>query len=135
MPLQSKMQGLLGENWILTCSEDQQKKIALEAKGFKVFQLESNAGRLSLSAVMVFLGQKHLNNILVEAGAVLNGALLEADVVDEWVVYMAPCVLGDQGRGLFNLPALHNMADKKQLKMQAVRQVGPDLKLTFRINK
>jgi diaminohydroxyphosphoribosylaminopyrimidine deaminase/5-amino-6-(5-phosphoribosylamino)uracil reductase len=41
--------------------------------------------------------------------------------------------LGDQGRGLFNLPALQKMADKKQLNMKAFRQVGPDLKLTFTI--
>ena len=80
---------------------------------------------------MVFLGQQQINNVLVEAGAILNGALLNTRLVDEWVVYMAPCVLGDQGRGLFNLPALQKMADKKQLNMQHVRQVGPDLKLTF----
>jgi diaminohydroxyphosphoribosylaminopyrimidine deaminase/5-amino-6-(5-phosphoribosylamino)uracil reductase len=44
---------------------------------------------------------------------------------------MAPCILGDQGRGLFTLPGLQQMADKKQLKLRDVRQVGPDLKLTF----
>ncbi len=135
MPLQSKMQSLSGESWILTCSVDKHKKLELEANGFKVFQLESSEGRLNLVAVMAFLGQRQVNNVLVEAGAILNGALLEAGVVDEWIVYMAPCVLGDQGRGLFNLPALQNMADKKQLNMKAVRQVGSDLKLTFRMNK
>jgi len=127
----SKMLALSGDTWILTCSADQQKKLKLENAGAKVFQLSSLQGRLDLSAVMVFLGQQQINHVLVEAGAVLNGALLDADVVDEWIVYMAPCILGDQGRGLFNLPALQKMADKKQLNMQAVRQVGPDLKLTF----
>lgn len=131
MPLNCKMSALSGESWILTCSLDQQKITVLNDAGFKVFQLNSCLGRLDLNAVMVFLGQQQINNVLVEAGAILNGALLNTRLVDEWVVYMAPCVLGDQGRGLFNLPALQKMADKKQLNMQHVRQVGPDLKLTF----
>jgi len=131
IPLESKMLGLDGETWVLTCSSDQQKIVNAENAGYKVFQLKSDNDRLDLKAVMIFLGQKQVNNILVEAGAILNGALLEAKVVDEWVVYMAPCVLGDQGRGLFHLPELQKMADKKQLNMKAVRQVGSDLKLTF----
>ncbi len=131
IPLESKMLGLDGEIWVLTCNSDQQKIANAENSGYKVFQLKSDNARLDLKAVMVFLGEKQVNNILVEAGAILNGALLAAEVVDEWVVYMAPCVLGDQGRGLFHLPELQKMADKKQLNMKAVRQVGPDLKLTF----
>jgi len=131
IPLESKMLGLEGEIWVLTCSSDQQKIVNAENAGYKVFQLKSDNDRLDLKAVMIFLGQKQVNSVLVEAGAILNGALLSAEVVDEWVVYMAPCVLGDQGRGLFHLPELQKMADKKQLNMKAVRQVGPDLKLTF----
>jgi len=84
-----------------------------------------------LHAVMDFLGQQQINELLVEAGSVLNGALLAEDLVDEYVIYMAPCILGDQGRGLFNLPGLQRMADKKQLKLRDVRQVGQDLKLTY----
>ncbi|MGZ4970323.1 MAG: RibD family protein, partial [Methylobacter sp.] len=61
----------------------------------------------------------------------LNGALLDEGLVDEVIIYMAPCILGDQGRGLFKLPGLQQMADKKQLKLCDVRQVGPDLKLTY----
>ena len=98
----------------------------------EVFQIKNHNGRLDLQAVMMFLGQKQINAVLVEAGAVLNGALLEQGLVDEWLVYMAPCVLGDQGRGLFHLPAAQTIADKKQFKMSSVRQVGPDLRLTFK---
>jgi diaminohydroxyphosphoribosylaminopyrimidine deaminase/5-amino-6-(5-phosphoribosylamino)uracil reductase len=133
MPLNSKMQSLSGESWILTCSTDKQKRSALEKTGFKVFQLDGDKGRLDLNAAIVLLGQQQINNVLVEAGAILNGALLNANLVDEWLVYMAPCVLGDQGRGLFHLPEMQKMADKKQLNMTAVRQVGADLKLTFTV--
>jgi diaminohydroxyphosphoribosylaminopyrimidine deaminase/5-amino-6-(5-phosphoribosylamino)uracil reductase len=133
MPLNSKVQSLSGESWILTCSTDKQKTTDLEKSGFKVFQLDGQKGRLDLNAVMVLLGQQQINNVLVEAGAILNGALLDANLVDEWLVYMAPCILGDQGRGLFHLSGLQQMADKKQLNMTAVRQVGADLKLTFTV--
>jgi diaminohydroxyphosphoribosylaminopyrimidine deaminase/5-amino-6-(5-phosphoribosylamino)uracil reductase len=132
MPLTAKMLGLPGQTWVLTCRQDKQQVAKLENAGAKVFQLNSKQGRLDLGAVMVFLGQQQINTVLVEAGASLNGALLEANLVEEWLVYMAPCILGDQGRGLFHLPGMQKMADKKQLKMTAVRQVGTDLKLVFK---
>lgn len=135
MPLQSKMQGLKGETWVLSCSTNKKAKLKLEAAGIKVFQLESNNGRLDLLAVMKFLGQQQINTVLVEAGAILNGALLDAGLVDEWVVYMAPCILGDEGRGLFKIPSMQSMADKKQLAMAGVRQIGSDLKMTFRVGE
>jgi diaminohydroxyphosphoribosylaminopyrimidine deaminase/5-amino-6-(5-phosphoribosylamino)uracil reductase len=69
--------------------------------------------------------------VLVEAGAILNGALLTENLIDELIVYMAPSILGDQGRGLFHLPGMMTMADKKMLKLLDVRQVGGDLRLTL----
>jgi len=131
MPISAQMAKLPGRSLILTCAEDQQKQQALQQAGFEVHQLPGKNGRLDLHAVMEFLAGQQINELLVEAGAVLNGALLEEGLVDEVIIYMAPCILGDQGRGLFTLPGLQQMADKKQLKLRDVRQVGPDLKLTF----
>ena len=131
MPLSAQMAKLPGRSLILTCSPDEQKKQALQQAGFEVYQLAANNGRLDLQVVMAFLSRQHINELLVEAGAVLNGALLAEGWVDEYVIYMAPCILGDQGRGLFNVPGLQLMADKKQLQLRDVRHVGPDLKLTY----
>ncbi|WP_027150419.1 bifunctional diaminohydroxyphosphoribosylaminopyrimidine deaminase/5-amino-6-(5-phosphoribosylamino)uracil reductase RibD [Methylobacter tundripaludum] len=131
MPVTAQMAKLPGRSLILTCAQDEQKQQALQQVGFEVYQLPCKNGRLDLQAVMDFLGQQQINELLVEAGSVLNGALLDEDWVDEYVIYMAPCILGDQGRGLFNLPGLQQMADKKQLKLRDVRQVGQDLKLTY----
>jgi diaminohydroxyphosphoribosylaminopyrimidine deaminase/5-amino-6-(5-phosphoribosylamino)uracil reductase len=131
MPISAQMAKLPGCSLILACAEDQQKQQALQQAGFEVHQLPGKNGRLDLHAVMEFLAGQQINELLVEAGAVLNGALLEEGLVDEVIIYMAPCILGDQGRGLFTLPGLQQMADKKQLKLRDVRQVGPDLKLTF----
>ncbi len=132
MPLTAKMLGLPGQTWVLTCSQDKRQIAKLENAGAIVFQINSKQEQLDLPAVMVFLGQQQINSVLVEAGAILNGALLDANLIDEWLIYMAPCVLGDQGRGLFHLPEMHKMADKKQLKMTTVRQVGTDLKLVLK---
>lgn len=131
MPVTAKMATLPGRSLILTCAQDRQKQHALQQAGFEVYQLPGKNGRLDLHAVIDFLSQQQINELLVEAGSVLNGALLAEGLVDEYVIYMTPCVLGDQGRGLFNLPGLQQMADKKQLKLRDVRQVGSDLKLTY----
>jgi len=131
MPVAAQMAKLPGRSLILTCAKDQQKQQALQQAGFEVYQVPGKNGRLDLPAVMDFLAQQQINELLVEAGPVLNGALLAEGLIDEYMIYMAPCILGDQGRGLFNLPGLQKMADKKQLKLRDVRQIGQDLKLTY----
>jgi diaminohydroxyphosphoribosylaminopyrimidine deaminase/5-amino-6-(5-phosphoribosylamino)uracil reductase len=131
MPLNAQMAKLPGRSLVLTCAQDNHKQTLLQQAGFEVHQLPGKNGRLDLHAVMNFLAGQQINELLVEAGSVLNGALLDEGLVDEYVVYMAPCILGDQGRGLFNLPGLQQMSDKKQLKLCDSRQIGQDLKLTY----
>ena len=131
MPVTAQMAHLAGRSLILTCSQDEFKQQTLQAAGFEVYKLADKNGRLDLQAVMNFLAQQQINEVLVEAGSVLNGSLLAEGLVDEWVVYMAPCILGDQGRGLFTVPGLQSMADKQILNLSDVRQIGPDLKLTL----
>jgi diaminohydroxyphosphoribosylaminopyrimidine deaminase / 5-amino-6-(5-phosphoribosylamino)uracil reductase len=97
--------------------------------GAEVYQLPANQGRLDLVEVMKFLAAQEINDVLVEAGAVLNGALLAANLVDEWVVYIAPKILGHQGRGLFHLPGLDKLSDCKGMRFKDVRQVGMDIKI------
>ena len=94
---------------LLTCSRDQQKIRQLEDAGALVFCLEEQQGRLDLYQVFKLLADQQINNVWVEAGATLNGALMNTELVDEWLVYMAPCILGDQARGLFHLPGLQKL--------------------------
>lgn len=129
MPVTARMSKLSGRTLILTCSTDDSRHRALHDAGFEVYRLADKDGRLDLIAVMDFLACQQVNGVLVEAGSTLNGALLAEDLVDEWVIYMAPCVLGDQGRGLFSVPGLERIADKKNLNLRDVRQIGSDLKL------
>lgn len=132
MPTTVKMLKLSGSCIILTCVNKPIKQQQLEQTGFQVFQLPGNIdGRVNLEEVMRFLGKLKINEVLIEAGAELNGKLLAKNLVDQWVIYMAPTILGDQGRGLFKLPEIRTMEDKKKFIMVDFRKIGPDLRLKF----
>jgi diaminohydroxyphosphoribosylaminopyrimidine deaminase / 5-amino-6-(5-phosphoribosylamino)uracil reductase len=107
------------------------KQQELQDAGFEVYCLPEKNGRLDLAEVMKFLATQEINEVLVEAGAVLNGALLTENRVDEWVIYMAPKILGDQGRGLFALPGLDKLGDCKCVNFGDIRHVGSNIK--FRV--
>ena len=128
MPVSAKMLELPGRTLILTCSTNQLKQQSLIQAGAEVYCLPDENGRLDLREVMTFLAEQQLNQVMVEAGATLNGALLQLNLVDEWRVYMAPIILGSNGRGLFNLTGLQTMAAKKQLKIINTRHIGPDIR-------
>jgi len=96
--------------------------------------------RVHLPSVLQWLGQHDVNEVHVEAGATLGGALLQADCVDALLVYLAPRLLG-QGRGMFALPALSSLCadlnagngdkpgDGRQFEYVDVARVGADLRL------
>ncbi|AEF99063.1 bifunctional diaminohydroxyphosphoribosylaminopyrimidine deaminase/5-amino-6-(5-phosphoribosylamino)uracil reductase RibD [Methylomonas methanica] len=131
MPANAKMLRLPGETWVITCSDDPAKQSPLRDAGCKIWQVGSRTGRVDLREAFRLLAQQQINTVWIEAGAALNGALLETELVDEWLLYVAPCALGDQARGLFQFPELQSMEAKKPFKFNAVRQVGPDLRLTL----
>lgn len=133
-PVTAKLLTLPGRTFILTCSDDEKKCQALQQAGAEVYHLaENQQQRLDLGAVLDFLAEQQINDVLVEAGSVLNGALMEQDLIDECVIYMAPSVLGASGRGLFAMPNISVMADKKQLQLLDVRKVGVDLRLQYKV--
>ena len=105
---------------------------ALEDRGAEVIVLPNAAQKVDLEAMMAELGRRELNEVHVEAGFKLNGSLLEAGVVDELVLYLAPCLLGDAARGLFDLPALEDLSHRRALTIRDVRNVGNDLRVVAR---
>ena len=68
--------------------------------------------------------------MLLESGAVLAGSMLEAGLIDELVVYLAPHLMGSGARGLFHLPELLHMKDRIPLKIKELRQIGEDIRIT-----
>ncbi|MDH4274860.1 MAG: bifunctional diaminohydroxyphosphoribosylaminopyrimidine deaminase/5-amino-6-(5-phosphoribosylamino)uracil reductase RibD [Gammaproteobacteria bacterium] len=89
-------------------------------------------GHVDLVKLMQELARRDVNEVLVEAGARLNGALLEAGLIDECIIYIAPLLLGDSARGLFHLPQIATMQDKRALDIIDVRAVGRDWRLLAR---
>ncbi|GAB2939533.1 bifunctional diaminohydroxyphosphoribosylaminopyrimidine deaminase/5-amino-6-(5-phosphoribosylamino)uracil reductase RibD [Hafnia psychrotolerans] len=88
--------------------------------------------RVDLVLMMMMLAKRQVNSIWVEAGAELAGALLQAGLVDELIIYMAPKLLGDSGRALCMLPGLQSLRDAPEFTFSDVRQVGPDLRLRMK---
>lgn len=84
-------------------------------------------GRLDLVVLMMLLGKQQINSIWVEAGSTLAGALLEAGLVDELIVYIAPKLLGSDARGLCVLPGLEKLEQAPHFKFNEIRHVGPDI--------
>ena len=91
-------------------------------------------GRVDLQALMKKLAHSEVNELMVEAGAVLNGALLEAELIDELVFYIAGRVIGDAGRGAFHLPGIQRLSETTSLDILDMRQVGQDWRVTARPN-
>jgi diaminohydroxyphosphoribosylaminopyrimidine deaminase/5-amino-6-(5-phosphoribosylamino)uracil reductase len=87
---------------------------------------------LDLAAVLRLLGERGCNEVQVEAGPTLCGALFAAGLVDELLLYVAPVLLGDTARPLLALPPLAGMAERWQLRTLDQRQLGPDLRLRLR---
>jgi diaminohydroxyphosphoribosylaminopyrimidine deaminase/5-amino-6-(5-phosphoribosylamino)uracil reductase len=92
------------------------------------------SGHVDLLAVLDELGRRGINELHVEAGPKLSGALLHEGLVDELLLYLAPCLIGDSGRGLFGMPGLESLADRPQLAIKDVRLVGADLRVLARLN-
>jgi diaminohydroxyphosphoribosylaminopyrimidine deaminase/5-amino-6-(5-phosphoribosylamino)uracil reductase len=107
-------------------------RAALERAGAEVVELPGADGRVDLAALLALLARRGVNEVHVEGGAMLNGALLAAGLVDEWVAYVAPMAVGDVARGLFAMPALTALAAAQRFTLADVRQIGGDLRLTLR---
>jgi diaminohydroxyphosphoribosylaminopyrimidine deaminase/5-amino-6-(5-phosphoribosylamino)uracil reductase len=119
---------------LIACAvEDAEARVRLEAKGVEVLSLPNASGKVELMDLVRELGRRQLNEIHVESGFKLNGSLLREGCVDELLIYFAASIIGDSGQGMFNLPTLTSLAERTQLKLHKVTQLGDDLRLIARI--
>jgi len=123
-PSSAKMLTLDGKTTVLTT---QQGRRDIDCD---VVRLDELDGKLDLNCVMKWLTGLQANEVHVEAGATLCGALLQRKLVDEIVVYIAPHIMGSDARGLFAIPGLEHMADRIRLDIRDVRSIGKDLRIT-----
>ncbi|MEP0355787.1 bifunctional diaminohydroxyphosphoribosylaminopyrimidine deaminase/5-amino-6-(5-phosphoribosylamino)uracil reductase RibD [Paraglaciecola sp.] len=94
------------------------------------WQAPFNGNKLNLDAVMQELANRQINDIWVEAGAKLAGALIQNNLTDELILYQAPKLIGSSGQNLFDILPIESMDEVHDLSWSDVRQVGKDLKMT-----
>ena len=116
---------------IVGAQDDELKRRALEAAGAEVLILADAHGRVDLAALLNALGLRGCNQVTVEAGGVLVGALFQAGLVDEMLLYQAPVMIGDTAKGIATLD-LSDLKHKLQAKVLERRLFGDDLRLTLR---
>ena len=100
--------------------------------GVERIALPGDGEHVDLPALLAELGRRGINELHVEAGPHLAGALVQRGLADELLLYFAPCLIGDTGRGLFGLPGLASLADKPGLRIIDQRMFGSDLRLVAR---
>lgn len=115
---------------VLTHCTDEAPRAALTAAGAEVVVMEDGGAR-DLPRLMALLAARGANEVLVEAGARLAGSFISAGLVDEFVLYLAPHMLGHDGAPLAILPMLDDLGDRWEFRYTDVRRVGPDLRLTL----
>ena len=136
MPPGAKTLSRPGEVLVLTTRAlDDPKAAALRAAGARVDRVAGDAEHCDLRAVLEHLGALEINDVWVEAGAGLNGALLRAGLIDELIIYVAPRLLGSAARGMFELPALESLTDDYRVTFDDFRKVGADFRITARVGK
>lgn len=117
---------------IAAAVDDPEKAALLRSTGAEILFLPNADGKVDLRELMIALGQRGINEVHAEAGFKLNGSLLREGLVDELLLYLAPCLIGDQASGLFNLPELTTLSGKRNLQIRDLRQLGSDIRLIAR---
>ena len=101
----------------------------------KIFQLPGETmihSKRVDEALFEHLASIEINNVLVEAGPRMNGALLELNLIDELIIYMAPCILGPDAIDMFDSPVIKKLSDRYSFTVKDLTSIGPDMKITLR---
>ncbi|MGV6825433.1 MAG: bifunctional diaminohydroxyphosphoribosylaminopyrimidine deaminase/5-amino-6-(5-phosphoribosylamino)uracil reductase RibD [bacterium] len=131
----AKLLSLPGETLIYHANGEAERAVHLENTGAKVAHCPNTEEQVDLEQVLRDLAKREINEVLIEAGPTLAGSALQSGLLDEIVVYMAPHLMGDQARGLFQLPGIEAMNQRIPLEIVDVRMVGQDLRLNLKLNQ
>jgi diaminohydroxyphosphoribosylaminopyrimidine deaminase/5-amino-6-(5-phosphoribosylamino)uracil reductase len=132
MPLKARLLDG-GKVLVASAADVPELSTALRARSAEVLCLPNAQGKVDLQELMTELGRRGVNELHVEGGFRLNGALLAAGLVDELLLYFAPCLIGDAARGMFDLPALESLQGRQGLIIRDMRMIGDDLRVVARL--
>lgn len=108
------------------------RQALLVAAGAELLCLPDAAGQVDLQRLLRHLAALEINELLVEAGQGIDGALQRLGLIDEYVIYYAPLLLGSSARGMFTMPALESMSQRAELEIVEVTRIGQDIRLRAR---
>ena len=124
-----------GEIWIYTLQQDTEKRDRLADRGAKLIDINaSSTGHVCLTAMLQDMAQRGINQVHTECGQRLAGELINQQLADQIILYLAPHLLGSAARGVFDLGELTAMEQRKTCTLRDTRQVGDDLRLTLSID-
>ncbi|MGC1172909.1 bifunctional diaminohydroxyphosphoribosylaminopyrimidine deaminase/5-amino-6-(5-phosphoribosylamino)uracil reductase RibD [Polaromonas sp.] len=119
--------------YIYASEQNDAKKAALEARGATVIYLPNAQGKVDLAAMLHDLARREVNELHVEAGHKLNGSLIREGLVDEFVVYLAPKLIG-QGAGIASFGPITELSQAVNLDFRSSDRLGPDLRIVARVS-
>lgn len=117
--------------WLATACQDANKLAAFRQLGIEPKPCDVQHNHLDLTVLLQQLAQAQCNEVLLESGPNLTGAMLQQQLVDELVVYMAPKLMGDQALPLAYLPQIQTMQQSLALRLTDLRQIGDDIRLVY----
>lgn len=120
-----KLFSTLGEIWIITARQD----VHYAQSNVRVFHVPCPSAQFELSEILMFLFHQGIHHIWVEAGATLAGRLIEEDLVDEFILYQAPKLMGSDSRELISMTGFTHMEQLPQFQFTDVKMIGPDVRL------
>ena len=132
MPQSAGMLALPGETLIF-CTDDAARG-PLEASGAEILRTRAVDGGVDLEHVLATLGDREINDVLVEAGPGVGGALVDAGLVDELVIYQAPHIMGSETAPMLKTPGWQQLTDRRELTIVERRVIGEDLRITAKLN-
>lgn len=137
IPLNAKMLNLPGRTIVMTSKEtvdrDGETAESLLASGAELVAVSAEEDRLDIDSVLRYLAEEEsIREVMVESGAIVAGAFIQAGVVDELHSFIAPILMGDQARPMFVLPGLESMQDRVRLQIESVTPFGEDVRLILK---
>ena len=130
-PPASRMLDAPGAALIYAAAPDESRRAALESRGVQIALMPGPSGKVDLTAMLENLAARGINELHVEAGHKLNGSFVREGLVDEFLIYMAPKLLG-AGRELAAFGPLESLQGSLALRFVSVTQIGDDLRLIAR---
>ena len=134
LPADAKLLQQAGPVLVVAAKQNSEAQAKLEQAGAEVICLPGKDGRVDIAALLVELGKRECNEVLVESGATLAGSFLQAGLLDHLTVYMAPTLLGNNAKPLINLP-LDTMSEQQRLNIQSITAVGDDWRIDATIDE